>query len=91
MQRAGAFALHEDILYVGFVVTVAIGRSPLVVGHTSFIYLYVVEKSIHIIDRCFVGRWLYVHFDTVATAMIPILGGSIMVTRLLFHFRSLTS
>ena len=41
-------------LYVGFVVTVAIGRPPLVVGHKSFIYLYVAEKSIHIVDRCFV-------------------------------------
>ena len=73
-------------LYVGFVVTVAIGCPPLVVGHKSFIYLYVAEKSIHIVDRCFVGRRLYVHFDTVASVMIPTLGGSIMVTRSLFHF-----
>ena len=58
----------------------------------NHLYLYVVEKSIHIVYRCFVGRRLYVHFDTVATAMmIFTLGGSIMVTRSLFHFCSLTS
>ena len=92
LQRAGAFALLFQYIYtLVLLLLLLLAVHPWLLG-INHLYLYVVEKSIHIVDRCFVGRRLYVHFDTVATAMmIFTLGGSIMVTRSLFHFCSLTS
>ena len=92
LQRAGAFALHVDIFIRWFCCYCCYWPSTL--GCWAYIiyisYTLLKKVSTPSIDASLDAGYMFISI-LLLMRWYPTFGGSIMVTRSLFHFRSLTS